>query len=222
MKKEEKRKLAYYMINYATYILLILFVSLIAYVTYSKIQIATERLSLEWDENILALTWEKMIWSWQVEDIKQHTQKLKQQTTHSIDDIYQIAKNYSDIWKIWKWIVVLENYLKLWEGNIYENMHFHELLWMLYEEVCQEDKARYCENALEHFVKLYEWGISNEYLLNIANIVWRMWEDEVADKILEMYEDKEGEVSTEQETGEEIKIDEDAIDIQQEEIEIEN
>ena len=176
-------------LKYFSYLLLVLIIVFVWYFAYHNWYISTNMLSLEWDEQLLAITWDVVAEEEDKEHFQQRIEDIKSQNYHSQEDIFDISLAYSDLWKIWKAIVVLENYLDMDVGTFEENEHIYSQTALLYEEICSEDYEEYCYNALEYMEKLHEKTWINEYLLNFANILWKLWEDETANEIYEYYED---------------------------------
>ncbi len=176
--------------NYFAYLLLALLLAFIVYFAYNSYYLSENRFSIQWDENLLSMTWDVTIEDEEdMSYVESRIDELESQSQHSKEEIFELSLYYSDLWKIWKAIVVLENYLDLDEWDFEENSYIYRQLGFLYEEICSEDNIEYCKSALRYMVDMYENWAEKEYLLNIWNVLWTMWEEERANILWEHYED---------------------------------
>ena len=206
--------------KYLSYVLAAAFVLLVIYILFNSYQEGFDRYYLDTDDQLASVQWEMTVWTWDEQAHIEDLEALSEQNRHSPDEVYEIASLHADLWQVGKSILVIENYLELWEWDVYSNSHFHELAALLYEEICDKDEIAYCREGLRHFVKLYEAWVSELYLQNIANILWRMW-DERAEDVLEMYESYEWAQQWVPDQDGEMELDASDLDIEGDAIEFE-
>ena len=211
------------MINALAYTLVALMIAFVWYFIYQNYQGINENWYLEYDEEILSLQQEAKVGTWEQQEIQEKINEIKSQSFHSVDDIIELSAYYNDLGEIWKWVAVLENYLEQEDHQEYEDlsMVYHNL-GVFYDSLCETwEKDEFCRNAIENFYELVENYNAFEYLPDIADIAWRMWEEQEASQILDYYEENYADqVEQMQQLQDEVEIEGEWVDPEDESEEV--
>lgn len=215
MTKDNKLQVASSIITYITYALSILFIMLISHIIYSNFKLWFDRVDLSWNEHLLSLTWDVLVSTWDVEGIVSSIDEIISKSRNSKEDVLNLVNSYIAIWELWKAMLVAENYLSLWEWDYYDNVELHHSLALLYENFCTEENINFCYSSIKHFLILQNLWLWDDYLLNMANVAWRIWDEDIANSILDIYYNLEGDDNV----YEEIEIDPSMFNIEYSDVE---